>query len=286
MTTNHLNLEVSPRRGLQEGEAGQQRSVCLLVCVLVSQFAKSSTYLLTTHTDTHAHIVPALCGAAATGKLNLRHSREATNYQQKKKKKINIIPAQRFNCLSSLPKNVFLLKASALFWSFANVNEWPRLAMCNTCNGFSLIRLNSSCPNPECDQVSSLNASEREFQAAKCCGVWRHIQLNSLTSRERLCESSILKMESSHSLWRSEGTASIGRHTHSQRRLFIWLCLCRRPRRTSIPSQRKLHHFLSADESAAPQTTCHLHLVNITVSEGRSRNNEELWFNRWFNSKK
>lgn len=116
--------------------------------------------------------------------------------------------------------------------------------MCCTCNGFSLIWLNSSCPKPDCDQVSSQNP--RPACIWRVSNLWvGHIQWNFLTSEELVYNYWFFKMESSDSQLSTRSTASIRRYTESENTFtFGFVCYwCWWPQRRSIIQQNKLYHY-------------------------------------------
>lgn len=74
------------------------------------------------------------------------------------------IPAQDFfNCSFSLTKSFYLFKAPPC-------PLWPHLAICCTCNGFSLIWPKWSCWNPVWDLISTVNLRTPACEA--CQMLW------------------------------------------------------------------------------------------------------------------
>lgn len=96
----------------------------------------------------------------------------------------------------------------------------PHLSMCSTCNGFSLICLNLKCPDPESDQVSTLNlrlpASDGLFNMAGGGKIQQSFSLpgNWFTT------SGFLKMQSLHSRSCTRRAAFIRKCTEAEKTLF------------------------------------------------------------------
>lgn len=180
----HLKLGVSPTRR-RSGEKGTGE---LRARVLVLQFNTSSAH------------VPRFNPSAEAGfkRLELKNSCSGI-----------------FNCSSFPPhqKAFIYLKGSLC-------PLWPHLAICCTCNGFSLIWPNWSCWNPAWDRISTVNLGAPACKACQMLWVGSHpVHYTHFQEKKRKCFFFLKKkMERSHS-------SCLHQETRAARKDVAQLCL-------------------------------------------------------------
>lgn len=126
--------------------------------------------------------------------------------------------------------------------SLTLVNELPHLSMCYTYNGFSLIWLNSSCPNPEYDQVSTLNL---QLPALEGCLM--------LLESSRISHSQGIGLQllifKTPTVRVAPGVRLLSEDIQSQRRLLIWFLLFVLMSSTEEVYSQNAFHFGGADKA-------------------------------------